>query len=602
MSNHATVRYVDREGKNLGYWTYLLLNKDNVNLEQMEASINAELDKNQPLKDKDMNLTVHLQPLRDIHLYSSFSMELAGAENGNIKTIQLLIAVGILCLVIAYLNYINVSIVRTIERSMEVGLRKVAGARTSDNMFLFLVEALFQTLISFGLAILIYFFTVPFVNDWLNLDVNYSILQNTKYLALFLGGYFVVNISFSLIYSAIYSRIKPAAILKGKTKVVSYKLGFKNTPVIVQFASCIFFISCMLVVTRQGNFIQNRDLGFDKENVVMIRQPHLDEYRDMFQKMPVFDEEVKRNLAIKGVARAVYNPGLNYYGQYTNVANTKDSQRTPIWMAVNGVSHNFFDLYNIKLVAGETYTETSPDNLVVVNEAALKTLGYSDPKDILGENIYFYSSNAEVKVIGVIKDYHQESLHKSTQPVIFYLDNEVRHAIVVKIAEGKFQEGVQFLEATWKNVFPENSFVYEVLDQRIAQMYFSESRFQKWLTLFSFLSILICGIGIISIIFYTYRQRVKEVSIRKVLGASTFDIVVLSKSFFTLIGISIVLGLCISYFISNLWLQTYAYHIGIGFWFFLVPVVVVLTFSIVTLTYTIIKASSTNPALALRND
>jgi putative ABC transport system permease protein len=600
MSNHATIKYVDRDGKNLGYWTYLLFNTKDADIQQLEKSVNAELDKNQPLKD--MKLTAHFQPMRDIHLYSKFAMELQGAENGNINSIKLLAAVGFLCLIIAYLNYINVSTVRTIERSMEVGLRKVAGAKTSDNMMLFLVEALFQTLISFALAILLYGFTLFKVNSWFSMDVNYSIFQNTRYLLLFFAGFFIVNIIFSLIYSLIYARIRPSLILKGKTKVVSHKLGIRNTPVIVQFASCMFFISCMLVVTRQGRFIQNKDLGFNKDNIIMIRQPHLEEFKDLFQKMPVFDEEALKNPVIKGVTRAVYNPGLNYYGQYTNVANTKDSQRTPIWIAVNGVRYNFFDLYQMKLIAGESFKETSPGDHIIVNETAMKTLGYQKPKDILGESVYFYSSNAETKVVGVIEDYHQESLHKVTQPVIFYVDNEVRHAVVVKIQDGKFQDGIAHLEASWKNVFPENSFVYEILDQRINQLYFSETRFQKWLTLFSVLSVIICGIGIISIIFYTYRQRVKEVSIRKVLGASTLDIVGLSRSIFVLIGISMIIGLGLSFFISNIWLQTYAYHIRIGLWFVIVPAVIVLSFSCVTLTYTVIKASSTNPAVALRQD
>ena len=256
----------------------------------------------------------------------------------------------------------------------------------------------------------------------------------------------------------------------------------------------------------------------------------------------------------------------------------------------------------MKLVAGKFFTQDSNED-IVINKTASNKLGFQNPADVIGTDVFVKHKNMNKRVVGVIEDFHQESLKFATEPVIFHLEkNNMRHTTAVKLSSGDYKEALQYLTTAWEKVFPESQFVYSIFSDEITKLYENEARFQKWLNLFCLLTLLISSFGIFIIAYYTFKEREKEIAIHKVLGANTFNIMGLSKAFVRLMIIAIVAGLSISFFLSREWLQNYEYHIGINIWFFLVPVLIVSFFFLITLFYSVRKAVSNNPVKALRSE
>ncbi|NLU93262.1 ABC transporter permease [Chitinophaga sp. Ak27] len=585
----------------MNHWTYLLLN-DNTNIKMVEDKTNEELAKMEIYKTAAVR--IKLQPMGMIHLKSQLQNEIVGSEGGYEQTILLLELIGIICFVITYLNFINISLVKTIGRAREVGIRTMMGATLRDNMMIFFAEAILQIGIALVLSMLIYLVTAGLVARYFNFPHNYRIGAASYwfYLAIFLSFIFF-TILVSLLYAFIFSRVKPINIIKRGDKILSRRITLKSVPIIIQFTICIFFLSFTQVVFKQVSYILNKDMGYNRENIIFIPQPHLEDIGSVTSKMEAFDQEAKSLPDVVSITRSVYGPGSNGYAQWGGVSNDKIGKDTYIMFAHNEVMYNFFDLYGMKLLAGSFFSKESDKDDIVVNYTACRKLGYQKPEDIVGQMVFVKHKRVNKKVVGVVADFNQESLKFKIEPVIFHLEREnMRHTTTVKISPHSSASTIGSLRQIWGRIFPESEFVYSVFTEDFKTLYTSEINLQKWLKFFCGLTLLICSFCIFMITYYAFKESEKEIAIHKVLGAGLFDIMKLSRNFLRFMAISLTVGFIFSGIVSGKWLSNYAYHIGIDVWFFLLPTVIVVLFFLLTLTYSLYRTVSVNPVTALRSE
>jgi len=553
--------------------------------------------------DETQGFSIKFQDLVKIHLYSNLTNEIRGVFNGSYVTFFSIFVIGLICLITAFFNFINSSLMRTIERANEIGIRKCLGAGFSDNIKLFFTEAFVQILGSFVIGIFLYFGFKNIVVSWLDISGASFKMFNLKFILILFFILFFITTLFGFIYAFVYSNVKSLNIMKQNRKIISNKLTFRSLPVIIQFIICILFLSFTLVVKKQSDYMENKDLGYEPENVVMLLQPHLSADLNLKDLMVQYDERILKNPIIQNVTRAVYNPGYEGgYGQWEMVSMSSDNEKlTPSTIPLNTVAYNYFDLYKISLLSGSFFDKEGKGDKIIVNETAVKYFGFSKPADIIGKYVFFYNDNTKREIIGVVEDMHQESLRNKIRPVIFKQAVEsYGHAVTVRIVPKNFKKGIEFLKTEWYNVFPASEFSYEIVTKKIENQYKDQTTFIGWLTLFSFVTLVICVIGIIIVTIYSFKEREHEIAIRKVLGAGFFDLFMLSKGFLKILLFSLILGLVLSYSISLNWLKTFEYRIEIGAWFALIPFIIVFSVFALTLGYAVYKANSNNPVDALK--
>lgn len=583
----------------MNHWTYVQL-ADNVNVKTLEAKANAELAKMNVYKTSQVKVLI--TPMTDIHLRSELQGEIDPSQSGNYGTIVLLKWIGIICFLITFLNFINISMVKTIDRAREVGIRSVMGATYRHNLGLFFTEAMLHIALALILSVCFYFATKGLVTKYLNLTQHYSISpEEIRFYLLSAGVIILIGVVTSLLYAFIFSKVAPIYVMKRKNKIIGNRLSWKSVPVIVQFSICIFFLSFTIMVFKQVNYIFGKDLGYNKENIIFIVQPHMEDFWNLPSKMEAFDNEAKKNASVIGISRAVYNPGSNGYAQWGGVSGEKTGKDNFIMLAHNEVMYNYFDLYKMRLVTGKFFDKESRPDEVVINEAASLRLGYSTPKDALDKMIYIKHKKMNKRIIGVVADFNQESLKFKVEPVIFHLESEqMWHTSAVKIAGGDYKNTIAFLQSTWMKIFPESQFVYSVFSDDVDKLYANELKLQRWLKFFCFLTMLICSFCIFVVVYYSFKEKEREVAIHKILGASPFNMLKMSRGLLLLIVLSIIVGFVISNFFVNKWLQNYAYHASIDVWYYVIPVLTVLVFYAGTLLYSVYKAISVNPVNTLR--
>lgn len=583
----------------MNHWTYVEL-ANNVNVKDLVVKVDQELDRLDIYKTSDVK--VLMTPLADIHLKSELQSEMDATQGGNYDTIILLEWVGIFCFLITFLNFINISMVKTIDRSREVGIRSVMGATYRDNLILFFTEAMLHIGLALILAVGFYFATVGLVGKYLNLSHDYSIsADEVKFYLISAGVIILIGMLTSLLYAFIFSKAAPIYIMRKKNKIIGNKISWKAIPIIVQFSICIFFLSFTIMVFKQVNYILNKDLGYNKENIIFIVQPHMEDFWNLPSKMEAFDNEARKSPNILGVSRAVYNPGSNGYAQWGGISSEKTGKDNFMMFAHNEVMYNYFDLYKMRLVAGKFFDKTSRPDEVVINNSAATRLGYSNPKDAIGKVIFVKHKKMDKRIVGVVADFNQESLKFRVEPVVFHLESEhMWHTSAVKIAGGDFKSAIAFLQSTWMKIFPESEFVYSVFSDDVDRLYANELKLQRWLKFFCFLTLLICSFCIFVVTYYSFKEKEREVAIHKILGASPLNMLKMTRSFLVLIILSIIIGFLISTFLVGKWLQNYAYHASIDVWFFLIPILTVFGFYSLTLFYSVYKAISVNPVQTLR--
>ena len=577
-------------------YTYLLV-KENASVEDLKFKIHGLLEKNTNESFAKV-ITFDLLKLTDIHMKSKAIVDLA--PRGNMTYVYVFSSVAVLVLLIACFNFMNLSTARSLRRMKEVGMRKVLGAKRLQIIKQFLAESLVITLLAVILALVLFELLYPVLNAFLENRLTIG-QQNFRYLFGIVPLVVVIAGVMAGSYPAFFlSKYQPIHAITDRFSPVSGRSGFRRILVIAQFTMAVILIISTAVIFRQLDFMKNSDLGFKKENVILVnfrpRNP------DFSRKYPVLINQFQQHPQVVSVAGAYTVPGRFSKETKTIQKRTGSSVESFPIHAIS-VGFDYIKSMGMEIVEGRNFSRdflTDERSAMLLNQEAVKKLSLSNP---LGVKFIVPGSGGmrEMTVIGVVKDFHVYSLRKKIEPLMLYINPDYFYNIAMRIRPEDTQSTLASLEKTWKSIFPNTSFDYDFLENSYNRLYISEEKVGQLLTLFSSLAIFVACLGLFGLASYMVEQRYKEIGIRKVLGADVSRIVfLLSKDFTKSVLIANLVAWPVAYYILYKWLQNYAYRIGIGFWMFLASGAFVLSIALITVSYQAIKAALANPVDTLR--
>ena len=556
-------------------------------------------------KDKDGNVvpasqgnTIFLRKVQDIHLYSHTSKELEA--NGDIRYVNLFTIIALFVLIIACINFMNLSTARAAQRAREVGLRKVIGANRRRLTIQFLGESLMVALMAVLLALGLVAVLLPTFNAFANRDIPFGLLFNPVGILTVLGVFILTGIVSGL-YPALYlSAFRPATILRGELTRGARGAMMRKVLVVFQFAISVALIVSVGVVYKQMRYLQNANLGFERENIVMLRadQTIKENWQEFKQQLTSSPHILYATLSKRAPAgRLLDAPGFRTELKGQVLTN-------PFSMPHNRVDFDFFKTYGMEIIAGRDFSieyPTDANKAFILNETAVKRLGLERPEDAIGMPMSTFAPFLNGNVIGVAKDFNYESMHHEIIPIITYIQPIQANTVSIRIAAGKTREALNEAEVVWKRFNPKYPFQYDFLDDRIAEQYRNEERMMQMFGYFSLLAVFIACLGLFGLASFMAEKRTKEIGIRKVLGASLSNIMVLlSREFTFLVLVGNILAWPVAYFAMQGWLNNFAYKAGIGWIVFLFAGFLTLLISLLTVSYQAIKAALADPATAIR--
>jgi putative ABC transport system permease protein len=552
------------------------------------------------MEQYDMGVIYNLQPLRSIHLNSDFMME--AEPNGNARSVYALIVIAVFLVIIAWINFINISGARSLERAREVGMRKVTGAYRSQLIAQFLFESALVNLLAILLAVLL----VALLNSSFNLltgvEQDYSFASNPGFwagiLLMFTAGAFL-----SGLYPALFlSSFKPTTVFQGVSELKVGGMGMRRILVIFQFATSLLLLAGTLTVYTQISFMRNHDLGVDIENVLVLLGPSVNDstYSETFN---AFKSEIIRNPDIEKVTASITIPGRQPPWNAGGIRRISDDDQESKQYRIVGFDFDYVDFYGLKVIEGRNFSRDFGQNsgTVLFNEAAIELMDFEDNASAMNVPIFFWGDT--FNIVGVLQNYHQEGLKSDTEPLIFRFFEDPSGYYSLKVNPTKTAEVLTFVEEQWRQFFPLNPYEYFFLEDYYNEQYMNEMRFGKVFGVFAFLAIFIACLGLFGLSSYTTIQRTNEIGLRKVLGSSSGNAVMLLLRYFVIqVLIAVPIGLGLGYYIMHSWLQNFAFRIGIGWWFFFVPLFLVLLITILTVSSQVIKTANVNPANSLRHE
>lgn len=586
---------------NNSFFTYIRL-PQNYDPQKMEKQFPAFLDRSMPQGGQfkpSQGTALGLQKLTDIHLRSHTDYE--AEENGDIKRVYIFSAIALFILLIACINYMNLSTARSTLRAREIGIRKVAGAQRKEIMIQFLSESVLISWIAMLLAFVLTWLLMPWLNDISGQKLTIGILLKWQIIIPILIVPFVVGILSGLYPSLFMSSFQPIKVLKGFLRIGGGNISFRKVLVTLQFSISIILIICTAIVFTQMRYMQNKSLGFDKEHIITV--PYVTELND---KYDAFQTTLLSNSGIKNTGRSSRIPTgrlLDAMGARMVSGDTM----APVTANIKYVAadQDFITTYGVKVMAGRGFSKdfSLDTSAFLINEAAAEVLGFKSKEDAIGKNFGYGNRNG--KLIGVFNDFHFESMHQKIVPLVLLVPRNANNysRISIKIAGSDIPAALAHVESTWRKFLPEVPYQFTFLDKNFARLYKSEEREKVLFGIFACLAIFIACLGLFGLSAFAISQRIKEIGVRKVLGADTNIIVVLlSKDFLKLVVIAAVIAFPIAWFAMNKWLQDFAYRITIPWWIFLMAGVIAALIALITIGTQAIKAALANPVKSLRTE
>jgi putative ABC transport system permease protein len=584
---------------NFGVFTYLQL-PPGYDLTKMDTSLRKVIkEKVDPIfAEYGITIRYELQRITDIHLYSKIQDE--AEEGGDISYIYVFAAVAVFMLIIACINYMNLATARSAGRAKEVGIRKVMGSQRVQIMTQFITESVVLALIALVVSLVLIYGLLPLFNQLSNKELPFTYVTQAPVMLSLVGVVIFVGIIGGS-YPAFYlSGFNPVNVLKGKAAVKGGNALFRKFLVVVQFSISIFMLISTLVVFDQLQFMRDKDLGFSRERILRIDLPG----DELFKKSSVIAERLRQTPGVTNVGTTGATPGQGI-GKNLMKVEDNDGKMTDRGVDLFTADYDFVQTLGMTVVEGRNFSrDVSSDTTfaILVNESMVKRMSWDNP---IGKKFSFDGGpNPEKRVVGVVKDYHQNSLYDAIEPLIIILRVNNR-SLVVKTAEGDVRESIAAIEKTWNEVNPTYPLEYTFLDQDFDSQYKSDEKRSQIFTAFSILTITIACLGLLGLAAFTTEQRYKEIGIRKVIGASVNGLVVLmSREFFLLVGIGMLLAFPAAWYFTDTWLQNFAYRIALeGEWLtFIVSALLAFIITLITVGFHVVRAASTNPVKALREE
>lgn len=534
-----------------------------------------------------------LQPLSDIHWETKLLDEMPGNIINDKKYLYLFSTIAFIILIVACINYMNLATARFSRRTKEIGLRKVVGARKAQLIKQFIGESIFLSVISSFLAVLLVSLVLPYFNAFIAGSIQLNWFENPISVAFLLGMVLLVGIVAGSYPALFLAAFQPVTILKGNVEKTTHGSGLRNALVVLQFSISICLITGTLVVSDQLDFVRTKDVGYDREHVVVI--PLRDDQAR--QNTNVIIQELVKNPTIEMVSGSDYIPLEKNNVHYVKYINDAGEQKG-IDVFTSSIGYDFFEVYKLHLVKGRNFSrnfETDERSAVILNETAVQLAGWSEP---VGKVI----DDLGNRVIGVVKDFHQSSLHEKIDPMAFFLSPADYTFLSARIVPGDIPSTIQILKKTIEKYSPNIVFEYYFQDEYFNNKYKADERFGRAFGYGSALAIFIACLGVFGLASFATERRKKEIAIRKVLGASVSNIVRnLSKEFLISIIVANIFAWPVAYFVMNKWLQNFAYRISIDVWPFVLSAILALIVAFITVGFLSIKAASANPVDSLQH-
>lgn len=586
---------VDNAYLGLWYYSYIAL-RDGSTPAALESKLPAFVKKYYPTRYTENNARLTVQNIRDIHLYSDFSVA-DMSVNGNIGYVYTLGSIAILVLLIACVNFMNLSIARFSNRGKEVGVRKVMGAEKKNLVLQFLGESILVAVIAGTLSIVLVLLVVPVFNDLSGVHLEGIELFNLPTLSAAVIIMIGTGILAGLYPAFVMAAFQPVRVLKGLHKKANAKLSLRKVLVVGQFAVSLILLMGTLVISEQLGYMRNKGMGFDKDQIMMIP---IGSVATMTRDFPTFKNKLSALSSVKSVTTISHDIGqeaLPYFPM--KVEGMEDEQMLPIMY----VGYDFLETFGISMTRGRFFDiQNRSDSTLafVINESAMRSLNWSEP---LGRKISFgVGGNENSEVIGVVNDFNFDPLRTKVGPLVIAF-SPARGNIAIKTNAGDYRETVDRIADAWSAMFPEVPLTHNLLNDALDKTYESEERLAHVFTYFCALAIFVACLGLFALASFSAEQRLKEIGVRKVLGASETGLVLLLyREFVILIAIAFVVASPLAYYFFDQWLDSFAYRIAIGPMTFMVAMAVITAIALITVGYQSISAARTNPVKVLRSE
>ena len=614
------------ESENAWFWenfyTYVLL-EPHSDPRQLASSFQSIVDFNtSERKEQGFAYKMDFLPVTDIHLHSHLKNELE--INGNEQTVYSLSVIAICILVLAWVNFVNLSTVRSMERAKETGLRKTVGASRIQLVLQHMMEAFLFNFLGFVLAFFIYYMSMPVFSILFGIQSDMSLMRDTKVI-LGIASIFLLGVLLSGLYPAfILSGFKPISVLKGRLTSAGDGLWLKKSLVVFQFAIASVFIMVVFTINRQLSFVRNYELGVElKQKLVIEGASFASSLAESQSKMAAYKSALKSHTLVKNATLSRNIPATEIWGN--NFVRREDQPENAKFFHVMGVDYDYTSTFGLELVAGRFLLEDQPvsgesilksnegapdfgtqDHSVLINETAAKRLGYNDAEDAIHQQIAVFGGTKEI--VGVIKDYHHKSLKNSFEPIIFYLQPNYSDYITVDLnfaedASQNLAAVIDFAESEWKRIYPEEPFNFFFLDDFFNEQYAADQQFYLIFNFFTGLAIFIACLGLFGLSSYESIKRTKEIGIRKVNGATVSQIfTLLTKDFLRPVLVGFVIALPVAWKFMEFWITDFEYRIGLEWWMFVASGTAGLLIALFTVSFQSMKTARMNPAKSLKTE
>ena len=578
------------------FYTYFLVS-ENFDQTVFQSKMPDFLKRNWPVEE-DYYYDLSFEPLKDVYLHSTAQRQ--PGIIGSLSNLYIFGIIGMFILIIACINFMNLATARSMERAKEVGIRKVIGADKKGLVYQFLGESLTMVLIAAVIGLVLVMLCLPWMREITGKPFFIDEILNAPTLILYGVAAFVTGILAGIYPAFILSGFTPVGVLKGVFRTSPHGASLRRGLVVFQFSLSIALIASTAIVYFQLSYMLNKNLGFDREQMLVLDFNYDNEVRESL-------ETIKHTFLaspdVTSVSASRTVPGAHFPGAGTFIQ-TEEGKMELFEPSLYEVDVDFVPHFGLKMAAGRAYSRDFPADTIsslMINEAAVSYFGYAQPSEIIGKR--FSQWGKEGQIIGVVKDFNFLSLHQKVEPLTLRLEPNSSRYLTLKVKADDIPHVLAEIRRIWKEVAPHRPFLYSFLDESFNVQYESDIRFRYLFSIFSCLAILIACLGLLGLATYSAMQRTKEIGIRKVLGAESFSIVqLLSKEFIKLVVIAIVIATPFSWYAMSKWLDGYAYKVEINVWTFVLAGIIALLIAVVTVSFHAIKASMANPVKSLRTE
>jgi len=591
------------------FYTYILL-EPGADPKKLEAAMPAFIDKHMGAHGRanwgvpqnwvaSKTTKLSIQPVADIHLRSHLDDEIE--VNGNINSVYMMGVIGLFIVLIACFNFVNLSTARATKRAKEVGMRKVAGALKSQLIGQYLSESVLIALFALILATAFVGIALPWMNEFTGKSIAFQLTTHWPVVISTIAFACIVGLLAGIYPAFILAAFRPAAVLKGQQASLKGKGGIRRVLVVAQFAISIVLIIATAVTFQQLGYLNARDIGYNKDQIITLRS-----YPELADTYDAFYNQLTSSSAIQNIARSSRIPTgrlLDWQGN-ASVVKGDSLVSTDVLLRSLQVDYEFFATYDIQVAAGRLFSRNIPSDdtiAFVINETAARQIGWATIGEGIGKDLK--AGDATGKLIGIVKDFNFESLHQEIVPMIFRIGDRSNNNVSVRIDGDNFQQAIADLEKKWKEFLPTRPFEYQVMSDRYRHLYKEDQQQSQLFTIFSGMAIFIACLGLFGLATFNTLQRIKEIGIRKVLGASVSNILaLLSREIVVLILAASLIAWPVAWFVMSAWLDSFAYHVDMNVLVYALAAIGAVLVALLTVSVQTLRAALTNPSNTLRHE